>query len=58
MVFLLETIKGFGHYVEVDPGALGRVSIFFPRHFIAPDRLGFMFCGQPTRMPGTFRLKR
>ena len=28
------------------------------KHFIESGRFGFMFCSQPTRMPGTFRLQR
>ncbi|AZE68824.1 hypothetical protein C4K01_4656 [Pseudomonas synxantha] len=56
MVLLLITINGFGHYLMIDPRPFGRVSIIFPGHFISLCRFGFMFCPQPTRMPGTFRL--
>jgi hypothetical protein len=58
MVFLLEQSRVFGHYVEIDPRLFGRVSIILRAHFIAGSRFGFMFCGQPTRMRGTFRLQR
>jgi hypothetical protein len=54
--FSERTIKGFGDYLEIDPGPFGRVSIIFGGHFVESGRFGFMFGGQPTRMPGTFRL--